>query len=211
MTYVKHFNYKKRCPKCKETKRQSDFYRANGKGDGYQTYCKKCQYRGSGTRKALYVKREELAKQGLRDCTGCKRELPFSEFFKGRNHDGMTSRCRECVKVDYDPIVKRNGRLLRRYGITVEQYQSLLGEQDGVCAGCLRPPEVSKDGVLCVDHDHACCPGGRACGNCVRGLLCDDCNTSLGKLQDDPETLLRLARYVQRGPDLRVCVVEGVA
>jgi hypothetical protein len=28
----------------------------------------------------------------------------------------------------------------------------------------------------CQDHDHACCPGHRSCGRCLRGLLHPNCN-----------------------------------
>jgi hypothetical protein len=34
-----------------------------------------------------------------------------------------------------------------------------------------------------IDHQHTCCPGGSSCGKCVRGVLCQDCNTKVGHVE----------------------------
>lgn len=89
----------------------------------------------------------------------------------------------------------RRAAVLRRYGISVAQYESLLAAQNGVCAICLREP---KRGYLHVDHDHTCCKGQRSHGCCVRGLLCADCNLAIACLSDDPERLKRALIYIIR-------------
>jgi hypothetical protein len=62
---------------------------------------------------------------------------------------------------------KRNYR--QSYGITVEQYDVLSSQQNGVCAICGRPPVKRR---LAVDHNHTT---GQ-----IRGLLCIACNTLVG-------------------------------
>lgn len=47
-----------------------------------------------------------------------------------------------------------------------------------------------------MDHDHACCPRGKYCPHCFRGVLCNQCNTGLGALGDTPERLERALAYV---------------
>jgi len=69
-----------------------------------------------------------------------------------------------------------------RFGVTAERYRELLERQGGACAACNQPESAEYGGnvkSLAVDHDHACCPGKRSCGECVRGLLCQACNTAL--------------------------------
>jgi hypothetical protein len=34
-----------------------------------------------------------------------------------------------------------------------------------------------------VDHDHACCPGSRSCGRCIRGIIHHACNAMLGHVE----------------------------
>lgn len=49
---------------------------------------------------------------------------------------------------------------------------------------------------LTLDHDHSCCPVGRSCTNCVRGILCHKCNTAAGLLDDDSERMIALSAYI---------------
>jgi len=81
------------------------------------------------------------------------------------------------------------------YGLTHDQYQAMLQEQNGVCAICKRPPTAKKR--LAIDHDHDCCPAGGSCGKCVRGLLCFRCNSLIGRT--DADTLRSAIAYL--GPD----------
>lgn len=89
---------------------------------------------------------------------------------------------------------KRANRLVRKYGLTREEYLALHVAQGGVCAICGRAETMrsSGDGVreLAVDHDHET---GR-----VRALLCASCNAGLGHFRDAPALLTAASRYLLR-------------
>lgn len=73
-------------------------------------------------------------------------------------------------------------KLFVNYGLRLGQYDEMLTAQNGVCAIC---GGVNKSGKrLAVDHCHET-------GE-VRGLLCTNCNTAIGKLGHD-QALLRAA------------------
>lgn len=74
-----------------------------------------------------------------------------------------------------------------RYGIDYWDWALLYEKQKGLCAGCERTLLFGRS--THVDHCH-----GRGV---VRGLLCRECNIALGNLHDSPETLRRLAAYVE--------------
>jgi len=75
-------------------------------------------------------------------------------------------------------------RLRFRYKMTPEEYAAKLQKQGGHCALC--PATLgAANRPLCVDHKHKCCPGDKSCGRCVRGLLCNDCNSAIER----PDTL----------------------
>lgn len=76
--------------------------------------------------------------------------------------------------------------ILKRYGITPEQYWALYEAQGGSCYIC--EIATGKTKKLSVDHDHAT--------GYVRGLLCTPCNKMLGLLRDDPDKAYRMADYL---------------
>lgn len=77
--------------------------------------------------------------------------------------------------------------ILRRYNITVEQFNERLIAQEGRCRIC---GKFNGKKRLVVDHDHTT-------GE-VRGLLCNLCNNMLGFSRDDPEVLARGAKYLRK-------------
>lgn len=99
-----------------------------------------------------------------------------------------------------------------RYGVTRERYEALLAEQDHRCAICRTDSPGAK--AWKIDHDHACCPGNKSCGSCVRGLLCNRCNVGIGMLGDNPEVLFSAAAYLLAGltssgqPNLQANIVK---
>ena len=56
-------------------------------------------------------------------------------------------------------------RKLKKYGLSEEQYRSILERQDNRCAICRRPFEERR---ASIDHCHTC--------GMVRGILCFWCN-----------------------------------
>jgi hypothetical protein len=115
--------------------------------------------------------------------------------FCKRGHDtqlyGRTKKyaCKECCRIHQrarykKDKTKRNAyHRLRRYGVSVEQYNEMLVKQDGKCAICRREFKT-----LAVDHCHTT---GR-----VRGLLCNNCNLILGLCYDDVNVLKAGIEYL---------------
>jgi hypothetical protein len=83
----------------------------------------------------------------------------------------------------------RAANLWHFYRLRPERYNAILKAQGGVCAICQKPPKgKGKEKYLHVDHDHLT--------SAVRGLLCGECNTGLGKFRDDPDLLIAAAEYL---------------
>lgn len=82
----------------------------------------------------------------------------------------------------------RQHALKRYYGLSVEQYNLMLEVQNGICAICSRTCHRGKR--LVVDHCHKT--------QRLRGLLCSNCNSGIGLLDDNPELLENASRYLRR-------------
>ena len=141
----------------------------------------------------------------MKTCTKCNAEKPDSEFSKDRRKpDKLMTRCKACRKVandqwreshplhDHDRYWKNKDKeqerhLIRKYKITLADYEAMLKRQNGKCAICGKPEPENKR--LDVDHCHKT--------NQVRGLLCTSCNRVLGHAWDNPERLRRAADYLE--------------
>ena len=80
---------------------------------------------------------------------------------------------------------------LKRYGITVADYDAMVERQGNRCACCGATSPGANRVAWLVDHDHTT--------NAVRGLLCYLCNTGIGMLGDDLDGVLNAVAYLQGG------------
>lgn len=91
---------------------------------------------------------------------------------------------------------QRRANYKSKFGITEAEYEQMRDDQGGRCAICStnvpngRVSKHTPDYWLHVDHDHET---GK-----VRALLCSHCNTTLGKMNDDPVLLRKAADYLER-------------
>lgn len=158
-------------------------------------------------------------------CNTCSKTKSLDEFYKGTGKLGVKASCKRChndaiiakQRTPEGKIMQVVKRLKHRYGITLDQYDWLLEQQDGKCYLCGEDERVPhhKSGELmrlAVDHDHRCCPGDKkACGKCVRGLLCYNCNRFMGRVDRSPLLAERFKDYIDRRPlePVRKCWNSG--
>lgn len=114
-----------------------------------------------------------------------------------KNGDGQPAYrkgiCRRCYQKTPDGrrwLLKH--RIRKLYSMTLAEYDALVIKQNGGCAICGTKPDGSNQqrNRLDIDHNHET---GK-----VRGLLCNNCNQALGRLNDDPNLLRLAAAYLER-------------
>lgn len=98
------------------------------------------------------------------------------------------------MKRESKQVKARRSRLMRVYGITLEQYEELLEKQKHSCGVCKRHKSLFKTN-LAVDHEH----GKGENGGVVRGLLCTNCNRRVIGRHKDHQIYLNAAEYL-KGP-----------
>ena len=123
--------------------------------------------------------------QGRKSCPRCSQWLPECDFMPDeKRSDGLSTYCKPCRSA--------HARAWR-YGLDPADVERMIRAQGGTCRLC---PARLADGY-CVDHNHECCPGIKTCGECVRGLLCQECNKLIGKLESDGERLTKMIAYLK--------------
>jgi len=125
-----------------------------------------------------------VTKEGHKFCSKCNIEKPLTDYATNKSRKaGHEPVCKECKKPASRRYARKTG--LKKFGITIEEYESLSQEQNNACAIC-KKEEINKS--LAVDHCHA---SGK-----IRGLLCAKCNQALGLFNDDIKTLNTAIEYL---------------
>jgi len=145
----------------------------------------------------------------LKTCTKCKKAKSLDLFHNNKNNkDGkmyICITCRRNYKKEYykktaDHQRKRSREyhndhpnhnkeyiLKSKYGISINDKIEMLKNQNNKCFGCNKSlVETSSN----IDHDHKT---GK-----IRGLLCNNCNLTLGLVYDNISILQNLIRYLKR-------------
>ncbi|MGQ5638807.1 endonuclease VII domain-containing protein [Streptomyces sp. EWL5.16] len=150
--------------------------------DGLQAYCRECWVEYHQSRqlaKGKNIRPRVETPEGHKFCRSCGEVKPHSEWHRNATaSDGLATSCKACRAAK-----GRAGHLKRNYGLTEAERDAMIASQYGLCAICLQAPPVH------VDHCHNT---GR-----VRGVLCFNCNSAIGKLRDDPEAARRAAAYLE--------------
>jgi len=137
---------------------------------------------------------KELHERKIKNCPVCK----TTEHPKAENKGHL---CKPCAVKRATDWYKANperyffNQIRATYGISKEQYLSLLLQQDNKCAICGESETVTNHWKknetrrLAIDHCHD--------SGIIRGLLCYRCNTTLGSIGDNPDLLRNMATYLE--------------
>lgn len=157
----------------------------------------------------------------MKKCSTCKIEKPLTDFYPIANGvGGVRPRCKECtrvaekkkygenaefrwsklskqaIKLQTDPehkkkhmLSQRRWHLKKNYGLSLDGFNSILESQGGGCAICgTTSNQLESKTRMVVDHCHRT---GK-----VRGILCDLCNTAIGKFHDRTDLLTAAINYI---------------
>lgn len=165
----------KRCTRCgTEKDLATGFYRNKRSRDGYLTVCRACV----GDRQREYVaKNKDRVSSRMKE-------------YHAANRDRLLQQQRE-----YKAKHKARLRGLRRQmetGFSPELFDVTVAFQDGKCGIC-----AQDLGGLPPHHVHAdhCHDTGEP-----RGVLCQNCNTSIGRLGDNIAGIKRVLAYLENPP-----------
>ena len=100
-----------------------------------------------------------------------------SARWRDKNRDRCLAIARESYHRNKHNVIKR------KYGLSPEKHEAMKVMQDGDCMIC-----GEREGTH-VDHNHST---GK-----VRGLLCSQCNSAIGLMNDNPDVLKAGADYLE--------------
>lgn len=168
------------CTKCKGDPQPIENFRfvSKAKGGRRRSWCRKCE-------REIQKEYETRTRHKKREY---QREYEHSEIGKAARQRSVVKLRDSGWRYEHD----RKKHTLKKYGLTEFEYRKLVQRQGGKCAICYVEPAPyngHKRGFH-VDHDHET--------GYVRGLLCGNCNSALGHLKDNIESLASAIQYLVR-------------
>ena len=115
----------------------------------------------------------------------------LKEYFKNYNKEynkkygSSYNKKRYKEKDGYRDAIKNNN-LLKKFGLSLKEYNQLVIKQNGLCSIC-KQKSIRN---LAVDHNHET--------GAIRGLLCVRCNTGLGMFRDNVLILEEAIKYLNK-------------
>ncbi|MES2942972.1 MAG: endonuclease VII domain-containing protein [Pseudomonadota bacterium] len=89
-----------------------------------------------------------------------------------------------------NPEKSKAGRLMKTYGMSLEKFNLMMDSCNHSCEICGHQDKSKKNVFPVVDHCHT--------NGHVRGILCSNCNTALGKFKDSIDLLSNAISYLNR-------------
>jgi hypothetical protein len=163
----------KRCIKCGVEKPLSEYTIHNRKKGQHRNFCHECEKQW--IRK--YHKTDQ-GKQKAKEWIDNNKEkiLEYREIYKT-----------DILKQERSKAYHRARWLRLNFNMTVDDYMDMFEKQDGKCLICGIDKNILNKNFA-IDHDHTT---GK-----VRGLLCHNCNVSIGLMKDSPFLLHKAAEYL---------------
>ena len=118
----------------------------------------------------------------MKTCSRCGEIKELDSFSKRSSRpSGVQSKCKDCEREVRRQYYKTHEYARRRFKLTEDQYNDLMSNEN--CKTC-----GEKMGKKCIDHCHST--------NKIRGVLCNNCNTALGLVKDNRQTLQNMLQYL---------------
>lgn len=173
------------CTKCGKSKPLEGFAQNVSTKDGRRSRCRECDSEWSRAYYAANRARVLVAQRVYRAANKEKIQAAERAYYMANKE--RISAHQQIYRVANREKARSN-HLQRTYGITLAEYDEMLEAQGGKCAICGKTPEENNR-RLDVDHNHDT--------GVVRGLLCNDCNSGIGRFYDNTSFLHRAADYLR--------------
>lgn len=148
---------------------------------------------------------ENVRRTDTKTCIKCKSVKTIDQYRFRKDKNLYINECKTCEKLAYkkwaienkEHLAKKDFRrnLRKKFNMSEAEYFTKYEQQNNGCAICKKPKSTSGR-FLAVDHNHKTLE--------IRGLLCNECNTALGLLNENPDLMQNMIDYIKKYQKQRI-------